>query len=126
MSVKNITQAYDKAALTLALQQQLEQSEQQMLIPHLEGSSLSFFVNSVFKKATQHFLLVFKDKEEAAYYLNDLEQLISKDTLLFFPGSYRRPYQIEETDNINILLRMSYIAKPTDKMLFSKFYGLAL
>ena len=109
MSVKNITQAYDKAALTLALQQQLEQSEQQMLIPHLEGSSLSFFVNSVFKKATQHFLLVFKDKEEAAYYLNDLEQLISKDTLLFFPGSYRRPYQIEETDNINILLRMEVL-----------------
>ncbi len=105
MSVSKITQAYDKAALTVSLQRQLEHSEPQMSIPHLEGSALSFFVASVFKKATQHFLLVFKDKEEAAYYLNDLEQLIPKDTLLFFPGSYRRPYQIEETDNINILLR---------------------
>ena len=28
-----------------------------------------------------------------------------KKTCLFYPGSYRRPYQIEETDNVNILLR---------------------
>lgn len=45
------------------------------------------------------------DKEEAAYYLNDLEQLIGEKDVLFYPGSYRRPYQIEETDNANVLLR---------------------
>ena len=51
------------------------------------------------------FLLIFNDKEEAAYYLNDLEQLNGEKNVLFYPGSYRRPYQIEETDNVNILLR---------------------
>ncbi len=45
------------------------------------------------------------DKEEAAYVLNDLEQLIGETDVLFYPGSYRRPYQIEETDNANVLLR---------------------
>jgi len=45
------------------------------------------------------------DKEEAAYYLNDLEQLVGVNEVLFYPGSYRRPYQIEETDNANVLLR---------------------
>ena len=25
--------------------------------------------------------------------------------MLFYPGSYRRPYQVEETDNANVLLR---------------------
>ena len=25
--------------------------------------------------------------------------------MLFYPGSYRRPYQLEETDNANVLLR---------------------
>ena len=48
---------------------------------------------------------MFRDKEEAAYYLNDLEQMIGENDVLFYPGSYRRPYQIEETDNANILLR---------------------
>ncbi|WP_243389580.1 transcription-repair coupling factor [Flavobacterium cyanobacteriorum] len=51
------------------------------------------------------FLLIFKDKEEAAYYLNDLEQLVGGEDVLFYPGSYRRPYQIEETDNASVLLR---------------------
>ena len=38
-------------------------------------------------------------------YLNDLELLLGDNNVLFFPGSYRSPYQIEETDNANVLLR---------------------
>ncbi len=49
--------------------------------------------------------MIFNDKEEAAYYLNDLERLVGEKDVLFYPGSYRRPYQIEETDNANVLLR---------------------
>ncbi|WP_373057433.1 transcription-repair coupling factor [Zunongwangia sp. H14] len=71
----------------------------------LVGSSLSFVVANAFKESENPFLLVFNDKEEAAYYLNDLEQLIGEKHVLFYPGSYRRPYQIEETDNANVLLR---------------------
>ncbi len=71
----------------------------------LTGSSLSFVVSDVFKNSDKPFLLVFNDKEEAAYHLNDLELLIGEKDVLFYPGSYRRPYQIEETDNANILLR---------------------
>jgi transcription-repair coupling factor (superfamily II helicase) len=74
-------------------------------IKGLLGSSLSFVVKTVFENAGKPFLLVFNDKEEAAYYLNDLEQLIGDADVLFYPGSYRRPYQLEETDNANVLLR---------------------
>jgi transcription-repair coupling factor (superfamily II helicase) len=28
-----------------------------------------------------------------------------RQDVLFYPGSYRRPYQIEDTDNANVLLR---------------------
>ncbi len=71
----------------------------------LAGSSLSFVLTDVFKECNLPFLLIFNDKEEAAYYLNDLERLIGEQDVLFYPGSYRRPYQIEETDNANVLLR---------------------
>jgi transcription-repair coupling factor (superfamily II helicase) len=71
----------------------------------LVGSSLSFVISEVFDTADTPFLLILNDKEEAAYYLNDLEQLIGEQDVLFYPGSYRRPYQIEETDNANVLLR---------------------
>jgi transcription-repair coupling factor (superfamily II helicase) len=75
------------------------------LLKGLTGSALSFVISDVFRNSELPFLLIFNDKEEAAYYLNDLEQLIGEKDVLFYPGSYRRPYQIEETDNANVLLR---------------------
>jgi transcription-repair coupling factor (superfamily II helicase) len=71
----------------------------------LLGSAVSFVIRSVFKKAELPFLVILNNKEEAAYYLNDLEQMIGEEDVLFYPSSYRRPYQIEETDNANVLLR---------------------
>tara|TARA_B100000780_G_scaffold278817_1_gene253820 strand:- start:822 stop:4067 length:3246 start_codon:yes stop_codon:yes gene_type:complete len=71
----------------------------------LVGSSLSFVISETFKSSEKPYLLIFNDKEEAAYYLNDLEQLLGEKNVLFYPGSYRRPYQIEEVDNANVLLR---------------------
>lgn len=76
-----------------------------MHLSGLLGSAVSFVIQALFKKAELPFLIVLNNKEEAAYYLNDLEQMIGDKDVLFYPGSYRRPYQIEETDNANVLLR---------------------
>jgi len=102
MSVKKV---FEQAAKTQSLQQYISQPQAKIHAKGFIGSALSFQIQALFKNSDQHFLLVFKDKEEAAYYLNDLENLISKEYVLFYPGSYRRPYQIEETDNANVLLR---------------------
>ncbi|MBS9767009.1 MAG: transcription-repair coupling factor [Flavobacteriaceae bacterium] len=69
------------------------------------GSHSSFLISNYFKKSDKPFLFILKDKEEAAYYLNDLERLIDDKRVLFFPSSYVRPYQVEETNNANVLLR---------------------
>lgn len=78
---------------------------QPIALKGLIGSSLSFTIAQTFTAAHVPFLILLNDKEEAAYYLNDLEQLVGENHVLFYPSSYRRPYQIEETDNANILLR---------------------
>lgn len=83
----------------------LQKRESKLHIKGLIGSAFSFVAYQLFRQAELPFLLIFKDKEEAAYYLNDLEKLIGEEDVLFYPGSYRRPYQIEETDNANVLLR---------------------
>lgn len=80
-------------------------SSQKISLKGLTGSAISFSIADAFKTGENPFLVLLNDKEEAAYYLNDLEQLISESDVLFYPGSYRRPYQIEETDNANVLLR---------------------
>lgn len=50
-------------------------------------------------------LFILDDKEQAAYFLNDLEQLLGKESPLFFPRSARVPYQEEVTENANIAMR---------------------
>lgn len=78
---------------------------------NLVGSSLSFVLFDIFKRTGQTLLFVEDDKERAAYLLNDLELLLGQEKVLFFPSSYRRPYQTEETDNANVLLRAEVLSQ---------------
>ena len=87
------------------LQESIAHNHRNIQLKGLTGSALSFTIQQVFGNQEQPILVILNDKEEAAYYLNDLEQLRKEENVLFYPGSYRRPYQIEETDNANILLR---------------------
>ena len=104
MKATDISQKYQKNTTVKLLSDALA-TRPKLFVSGLVGSSLSFVIEAVFQKTELPILLLFNDKEEAAYYLNDLEQLINDQDVLFYPGSYRRPYQIEETDNANILLR---------------------
>ncbi|AWK03824.1 transcription-repair coupling factor [Flavobacterium crocinum] len=83
----------------------LEGNQIKMNLNGLLGSAVSFIIRSVFKKTELPFLVILDNKEEAAYYLNDLEQMIGEQDVLFYPASFRRPYQVDETDNANVLLR---------------------
>ena len=99
-----------------SLQQQnlhtfIAQNQIKVNLKGLVGSSLSFVISNSFKQAEKPFLLIFNDKEEAAYFLNDFENLLDEKDVLFYPGSYRRPYQIEETDNANVLLRAEVLSR---------------
>ena len=106
MSKKVLYNTYDNSPKTEQIAARLlENNQVKMHLSGLIGSALSFVIRSIFKKSELPFLVVLNNKEEAAYYLNDLEQMIGDQDVLFYPGSFRRPYQIEETDNANVLLR---------------------
>ena len=105
MSKTAITQTYAQTLQLQNLQAAISQTQSKTHLKGLIGSSFSITISEVFKTAEKPFLLIFDDKEEAAYYLNDLEQLINDKDVLLYPASYRRPYQNEETNNANVLLR---------------------
>ncbi len=105
MSKAILYKTYDNSPKIKQIVDSLLKAEQKIQLNGLLGSSLSFVVQSLFNKTEKPFLVILNDKEEAAYYLNDLEQMIGEQDVLFYPGSYRRPYQIEDTDNANVLLR---------------------
>ncbi|HNQ60160.1 MAG TPA: transcription-repair coupling factor [Bacteroidales bacterium] len=83
-----------------------------------KGSSLSLITAAIFKLTFQIHLLIAEDKERAAYLLNDIENLLGdrdkpfeKRRVLFFPTSWRKPYEIEQTDNANVLARAEALNK---------------
>ncbi len=105
MSKSVLLSNYEKSSKINQIAQNLLLKEQKIHLKGLVGSSLSFVIKTLFSKSDNPFLIILNDKEEAAYYLNDLEQLLNDEDVLFYPGSYKNPYQIEDVDNANILLR---------------------
>ena len=105
MSILSLLQLYDSSPKVKQIAESLKVNGLKIQCNGLIGSSLSFVLQSLFKNSEHPFLVLLNDKEEAAYYLNDLEKMIGEEDVLFYPGSYRRPYQIEDTDNANVLLR---------------------
>lgn len=105
MSHTIISDKYSNTPKIKEISQAISNKANKISIKGLVGSSTSFVVQALFEKSENPFLLIFQDKEEAAYYLNDLEGLVGQKDVLFFPSSHRRPYQIEDVDNANVLLR---------------------
>lgn len=103
--LSQVITTYKESLQQQKLGRSIANSKNNTYLKGLVGSSISIVIANAFKETELPFLLVLNDKEEAAYHLNDLEQLVGDKDVLFYPGSYRRPYQIEETDNANILLR---------------------
>ena len=69
------------------------------------GSWLYVAAAQLLGQLKTHLLVVCADKEAAGYAYGDLRYLCGEDRALFYPASYRRPYQSEEVDNANVLLR---------------------
>ncbi len=78
---------------------------QHIQLKGLIGSSDALLAAALFKLKKEGQLFILHDKEEAAYFLNDLQNLLPDVEVLFFPTSYKKPYQFEETDNANVLQR---------------------
>jgi transcription-repair coupling factor (superfamily II helicase) len=83
-------------------------------IKGLAGSLDAVLVASIFKNQIEDFVMVLQDKEEAAYFQNDLQNLLGREILLF-PMSYKRPYEYSETENANILMRAEVLNRLANK-----------
>ena len=106
MSKTLVRSLFRESSAQAVLKTQLtEQTRDNCVVSGLVGSALSITIAELFKETALPFLLILNDKEQAAYHLNDLENILGDESVLFYPGSYRRPYQIEQTDNANVLLR---------------------
>ena len=105
MTLQELLELYFSDSKTTQIVQTLDKPSSRVHLRGIAGSAGAFILSSVYKRVNKNHLVVLPDKEEAAYFLNDLENLMGENTVLFYPTSYRKAYDIEETDNANVLLR---------------------
>ena len=82
------------------ISEKINQENSKIQLNNFIGSSKSVLASSIIKKSKSPQLFILNDKESASYFINDLENLINHE-IFFYPASYRRSYQIEDTDNSN-------------------------
>ena len=111
MSALDLTKLYHLDVICQSLSELLKPNSGIRI--HLKGlvGSLDAVVgvttNNLNPRLSQLFIL--HDREEAAYFQNDLQSLLPKKEIYFFPTSYKRPYEFEEIDNANVLQRTEVI-----------------
>jgi len=84
----------------------------------LVGSSASVAAVAICQSVSNIHMVVLGDKESAVYFSNDLENLLGETDenfrrkhVLFYPTSYKRPYEPETTDNSNVLMRTEVLKR---------------
>jgi transcription-repair coupling factor (superfamily II helicase) len=108
LKTQEFLQIYQQDTLVQTLIQHLKNREYNRLqIKGLQGSIDAVLAAACYQAHTeQNHIFILHDKEEAAYFHYDLQNLLgNSQEILFFPTSYKRPYHYEEVENANVLQR---------------------
>lgn len=74
-------------------------------LSHLRGSAAAFIAAATGNHSPLRHIFVLNDKDDAAYFFNDLENLIGKSNVFFFPDSYKRAGDYTQYNDSHIMLR---------------------
>ncbi len=86
----------------------------------LTGSARSAMIQACLEELKGPHLMIFSDKEEAAYFYTDLVTLEgTPDRTLFFPSSYKRSVQYQQTDEANIITRTQTLRRLSERRVAS-------
>ncbi len=106
MQVENLISHYQTDSFIQTIAAALsKKNTQQIQLRGIAGSLDAVLATALYNINHQSCLFILSDKVEAAYFHSDLQNLIHKNEILFFPTSYKRPYHFEEIENANVLMR---------------------
>ncbi|WP_300350448.1 transcription-repair coupling factor [Chryseobacterium sp.] len=87
------------------------ENHQHLSVKGSAGSSVSIFIAELFLTQKKTILYLVDDKEEALYINTEMEDLLGKEKVLYFPATHLEPYQVEKTQNANLVLRTDVLNK---------------
>ena len=104
MSIKEILQYFKEYNQVVALTKALQGRRPRIQLRGIIGSADAMVAVSTYQLQERPFIFVLPDYEEAAFFLSDLEGLLDKQ-VLFFPSSYRKPFDFTQADSAHVLQR---------------------
>lgn len=114
MKVEDLLSLYSSDSFVQTVLHRVESSEkddQHIQLKGLVGSLDAVIAATLQKIKARTSLYIMNDREEAAYFMNDVQNLLPKTDILFYPPSYKRPYEFTEVDNANVLARAEILNK---------------
>ena len=100
VKARDLIKLYKNDGLTQTIGEAIKPNEYDVIhLKGMVGSLDALIIAALYGINHQNHLIVLHDKEEAAYFHNDLQNLLGDKEVLFFPTSYKRPYEFEETEN---------------------------
>ena len=111
MTLRELIEQYCTDSKTLQVTEMLNNQDSRTHLRGLLGAAEGTIAASIVRKTHDNHIFILEEKERAAYFLNDVQTLLGKDKVLFFPKSYKFPYAEEKTDNANVLQRAEVLSK---------------
>lgn len=82
-------------------------------LDNLRGSSINFIAAALWQQTDANHVFILNDKEEAAYFHNDIEHLTKALDICFFPDSFKRTGAFNELNSSHVMLRTEALTKFT-------------
>lgn len=113
MNIKKLLSRYQNSSNAKAIAETLKK-QKNLRLKGIAGSFDALIVAASIQELAGVHLIVLHDKEEAAYFYNDISNFLD-DGFIMLPSSYKKPYQYEEIENANILQRAEVLNKINEK-----------
>ncbi|HXS35553.1 MAG TPA: transcription-repair coupling factor [Flavipsychrobacter sp.] len=98
----------------------LPDSKIRVQLDNLRGSSINFIATAVWQMCDANHVFVLNDREEAAYFHNDLEHLTDALDICYFPDSFKRTGNFNDLNSSHVMLRTEALTKFSGKSVHKK------
>ncbi len=106
MNLSDLTALYAQHPFSNQLLEWMKnKNEKSLKINGLSASSYPLLIATVFQQSEEKMFFVLNTEEEAAYFYNDLTQILGNTEVYFFPSSYKRAIKYGQLDAANEILR---------------------
>jgi transcription-repair coupling factor (superfamily II helicase) len=98
----------------------LPNTQARIYLDNLRGSSINFIATTVWQLSDVNHVFILNDKEEAAYFHNDLENLTNALDICLFPDSFKKTGAFSELNSSHVMLRTEALTKFSSESVHKK------